>query len=186
MAINLRSIKLTKQQQQLIVAVVLGLGGFGYIYVAFFWMPISASIEENSKKIEEIEGKIDNAKQVAARLPRLEMELKALNDKEAEAERRLPKDKDVPDILVTVGELAQENNITLQSFTPGPAAAKPFFVELSYPITVQGNFHNIGKFLAALSLEERLFNVQNVTYGAEDASGVMVVNFTLVSYQYKG
>lgn len=186
MAINLRAIKLTKQQQQMIVAVVLGLGAFGYIYVAFFWIPISASIEENSKKIDEIEGKINNAKQVAARLPRLEMELKALNDKEAEAERRLPKDKDVPDILVKVGELAQDYNVKLQSFAPGGAAAKPFFVELSYPITVEGNFHNIGKFLAAISLEERLFNVQNVTYGTEDVNGMMVVNFTLVSYQYKG
>ncbi len=186
MAINLRSIKLTKQQQQMIVAAVLGLGGFGYIYVAFFWMPISASIEENSKKIDEIEGKINNAKQVAARLPRLEMELKALNDKEAEAERRLPKDKDVPNILVTIGELAQDYNVTLQSFTPGAVANKPFFVELTYPIIVQGNFHNIGKFLAALSLEERLFNVQNVNYGVEDANGGMTVNLTLISYQYKG
>src|SRR5579885_1091015 len=105
MAIN---IKLTKQQQQMIVAGVLGLGAFGYIYVAFFWLPLSQRIDKMGQDVAEIEGKIDKAKQQAARLPRLQQDLKTLNDEAVEAARRLPKEKSVPDILVTVGELADQ------------------------------------------------------------------------------
>jgi len=47
-------------------------------------------------------------------------------------------------------------------------------------VTVKGQFHNIGKFLAALSLEERIFNVSNVIYSEPVAgSGEMNVSFYL-------
>jgi type IV pilus assembly protein PilO len=179
-------IKLTKQQQQMIVAGILILGGFGYSYYTFFWAPIARKIEDTKATIEKVEAKINKAKQVSARLPRLEAELVRLNDQAVEAERRLPKKKSVPEILVTVGGLAEKNHVTLVSFTPGAIVAKQFFSELNYPISVKGSYHNIGRFLASIALEERIFNVQNVLYGEAAPDGTMTVTFTLISYQYKG
>lgn len=181
-------IKLSKQQQQAIVAGVLILGGFGYSYFTFFWNPVSQKIAEAKKEIEEVDAKIEKATRQAARLPRLEKDLVDLNQQAVEAERRLPKKKSTPDILVTVTELAAKSHVILTNFTPGgTSGAKGTFNELNYPITVKGTFHNIGRFLASLSLEERIFNVQNVNYGAaSDATGEMTVTFTLISYQYKG
>ncbi len=185
MAIN---IKLTKQQQQMLVAGVLGAGAFGYIYIAFFWLPISEKKELVNKKIEETEAKIDKARSKAGRLHQLEAELVRLNEQASEAERRLPKKKSVPEILVTVSGLAQRYNVQLVSFTPGKEAPKQFFSELSYPITIRGNYHSIGKFLAAVALEERIFNVENVVYSEPTSldTGEMQVTFNLISYQYKG
>ena len=179
-------IKLTKQQQQMIVAGALMFGAFGYSYFTFFWAPISRKIDETRAQIEKIEAKINKAKQVSARLPRLEQELVRLNEQAQQAERRLPRKKSVPDILVTVGKLAARHRVDLVSFTPGDMVNKQFFSELNYPISVKGSFHNIGKFLAAVALEERIFNVQNVTYSEASLTGDMTVTFTLVSYQYKG
>jgi len=178
-------IKLNKQQQQLIVATTLMLGAFGYIYIAFFWGPISQKISDTQKQMDEVEGKISKAQQQAGRKDKLEKELLRLSDAAVEAERRLPKEKSVPDILVTVSDLAQKNHVELVSFTPGATVNKQYFIELNYPISVKGTYHNIGKFLAAVALQERIFNVLNVTY-AEPAAGVMTVTFTLLSYQYKG
>lgn len=183
MAVN---IKLTKQQQQILAAAVVGLGAFGYIYIAFFWLPISNKITQTSDQITQIEAKIDKAKREAARKDKLEAELRALSDKAAESEKRLPKEKSTPDILVTISQLADKYHVDLVSFAPGATTNKQFFSELNYPISVKGHFHDVGKFLAAISLEERIFNVQNVSYGSASADGVMTVNFTLISYQYKG
>ena len=181
------NIKLTKQQQQYLVAGVVMLGAIGYCYVTFFWLPISEQIADVEKKTKEVEDKIEKAQRQAARLPRLQAELEELNKQAAESERRLPKKKSVPDILVTVSELADKYHVVLLNFTPGGQATKQFFNELSYPISVKGTFHNVGKFLAAISLEERIFNVQNVVYGdASGDMGEMTVTFTLLSYQYKG
>ncbi len=179
-------IKLTKQQQQMLIAGVLGLGAFGYIYIAFFWLPISNKIKDTSDQIDKIEAKIEKAQREAARKDKLEAELVTLNEQAVEAERRLPKEKSTPDILVTISQLADRYHVDLMSFTPAKTTTKQFFSELNYPITVKGTFHNVGKFLAAVSLEERIFNVQNVSYGGAGGDGTMTVQFTLISYQYKG
>jgi len=181
------NIKLNKQQQQMLVAGILLLGGFGTSYVALFWMPVSQKIAAAQKEIEEVDAKIEKATRQAARLPRLEQYLVQLNQQAVDAERRLPKKKSTTDILVTVTELADKNHIILLSFGTGGTAGKNVsFTELNYPITVKGSFHNIGKFLASIALEERIFNVSNVVYGAASDAGDMSVTFTLVSYQYKG
>ena len=44
----------------------------------------------------------------------------------------------------------------------------------------------IRRFLAAVALEERIFNVKDINYPAADPLGDMTVTFTLLSYQYKG
>jgi Tfp pilus assembly protein PilO len=164
--------------------------GGGYCYFAFFWAPISQKIEDAQKTIDAVEAKIDKATKQAARLPHLQAELAELNQQAIEAEKRLPKKKSTADILVTITQLADSAHVSLMSFTPGSAPKKggsPFFNELSYPLTVKGSYHNIGKFLAAVSLEERIFNVENVNYSEPQAdTGEMQVTFTLISYQYKG
>jgi type IV pilus assembly protein PilO len=180
------NIKFSKKQQQALVVGVLLLGGFGYSYMSFFWSPVSQKIAEIKKKSEEVEAKIEKATRQAARLPRLESELLELNLQAIEGEKRLPKKKSVPEILVTVGFLAERHRVVLLNFTPGAQASKPFFVELSYPIVVRGSFHNVGRFFAALTLEERIFNLQGVVYSEPGESGDMQVTFTLISYQYKG
>lgn len=178
-------IKLTKEQQQLSAAIFM-IVVFGFIYIKFFWLPLARQSFSVKTKINEISSKIDAAKVQAGRLPRLDVELAALNQQAIEAEKRLPKTKSVPDILVTVGILAEQYGVLLQSFSLGSPSSKQYFIELDYPLVIKGTFHNVGRFLAALALTERIFNVQNVAYSEAGPDGVMTVNVTLVSYQYKG
>lgn len=180
------NIKLTKEQQQYIVCAVLFLGGGGYAFFRYFWLPVSARITETQRKIEEVEGKVQKAQAQAARLPRIQKELEVLNQQALEAEKRLPKDKDVPAVIDTLSALAQRSGVQLLSLASGGASQKQYFIELPYTISMKGGFHETGKFLAALALEQRIFNVRGVTYGAPDAQGRLSVNFTLVAYQYKG
>lgn len=180
------AIKLTKQQQQYVAAgVVLG-GVFCFLYVKFFWLPISARIEATQKKIDEVTAQIKKAQAQAARLPRIEAELAQLNQQAAEAELRLPRAKGVTDILVTLTNLAQKYGVEVITFTPGAQASREFFVELNYPMTLRGTLHDIGRFLAAVALEQRIFNVQSINYGGAGDKGMLTISFTLLSYQYKG
>jgi type IV pilus assembly protein PilO len=180
------AMQLTKQQQQ-----SLGVGAvlfvvFSVVYVKFFWLPIAQAKSEANEKIEQIEAKIKRAKEQANRLERLQAEIASLNERAVEAEKRLPKTKSVPDILLAISSLAQKNRVIIQSFTPGPMKSQTYFVELAYPLSIRGSYHNIGRFLAAVALEERIFNVKDINYPPADATGDMTVTFTLVSYQYKG
>jgi len=180
------AIKLTKQQQQVLAAGVLGLGAFVYCYVQFFWLPISTKTAKIKTEIEGLTRDIEAAQRQAARLPDLEKQLVSLNERKIEAEKRLPKTKSVSDILVTLDSLGAKNGVMLLSFTPGASKSQQYFVEFRFPIRVRGAFHSIGKFLAALALEQRLYNVFNVSYPEPaGAASEMQVTFELVSYQYK-
>ena len=180
------AIQLSKQQQQYLGAgaIVIAVGSF--LYFRFFWMPISQKMTDLSSQIEEIDSKIAKATAQASRLQRLQADLAKLNQDAIEAERRLPKTKSVPDILVTLSNLAEQNRVNVMTFSPGPQKSQQFFTELSYPMTVRGSYHNIGRFLAAIALEERIFNVKDVAYPSAGGDGTMTVSFTLLTYQYKG
>ncbi len=180
------AMQLSKQQQQYLGAGAVLFVVLGAVYVKFFWLPIAQAKAEATEKIAQIEAKIVKAKQQAARLERLQAEIASLNERAAEAEKRLPKTKSVPDILLAISGLAQKNRVVIQSFAPGPQKSQTYFIELAYPLAVRGSYHNIGRFLAALSLEERIFNVRDINYPSADAFGDMTVTLTLLSYQYKG
>lgn len=180
------AMQLSKQQQQYVGAGAIFFIVFMGLYIKFFWLPIAAAKTAATEKIEVITAKITKATEQAARLDRLQAEIKSLNERAAEAEKRLPKTKSVPDILMSISALAIKNRVVIQSFTPGPTKSQTYFIELAYPLAVKGSYHNIGRFLAAVGLEERIFNVKDVMYPAADGSGEMTVTFTLLSYQYKG
>jgi type IV pilus assembly protein PilO len=180
------AIQLSKQQQQ-----YLGAGAFLFVmgsvlYVRFFWLPISQKRADLTDQIAQIDAKIAKANAQASRLQRLQAELATLSQQAVEAEKRLPKTKSVPDVLVTLSGLASQNQVGIMSFSPGPQKSQQYFVELSYPMTVKGSFHNIGRFFAAVALEERIFNVKDVVYPGAGGDGEMTVTFTLLTYQYKG
>ncbi len=180
------AMQLSKQQQQYIGAGVFFFAVFSGLYVKFFWLPIAQAKAEATEKIEQIEAKIVKAKQQAARLERLQAEIASLNERAIEAEKRLPKTKSVPDILLAISALAQKHRVVIQSFSPGSMKSQTYFTELQYPLSVRGSYHNIGRFLAAVALEERIFNIKDINYPTADALGDMTVTFTLLSYQYKG
>lgn len=180
------AIKLSQQQQQYLGAgsiLFLVLAG---VYVKFFWLPISQKEAELTDQIAQIEAKISKAEAQASRLTRLQSELAVLNQQAIEAEKRLPKNKDVPDILVTLSRLGEKNRVSILGIAPGPQKSQQYFTELNYPMSVKGSYHNIGRFFAAVALETRIFNVKDVVYPAADGSGEMTVTFTLLTYQYKG
>lgn len=180
------ALQLSKQEQQYVGAGAIAALLVAGLYVRFFWLPISAAKAEAREKIAQCEAKIDKAKKQAARLERLQQELVVLNEQAVQAEARLPRSKEIPNMLVTLSAVAQKQRVSILTFSPGPTKDQQYFKELNYPVTLRGTYHNIGRFLAALALEQRIFNVQNVSYPAPDGSGEMTVSFTLLSYQYKG
>lgn len=183
MAVN---IKLTPEQQKYVVAAVLLLGGGGFAYVRYFWLPVSEKIAETKKQIEEIEAKITKAKGQAVKLDKIKKDLAQLNADALEAERKLPKTPDLAGVIDVITALSRSSNIKIQVFSAGVSKSQAHFIETSYTLTASASYHELGRFLAAISLEERIFNVRGITYGAVDTEGKMAVTFQLVSYQYKG
>ena len=181
-------INLTPKQMQIAGASIALVGAFGFVYLKYFWQPVSERITKAKESIELVEGKINKAKAQAARLPQIQRELVVLNEQAADAEKRLPKTKDLPAVIDTISALSQKHRVSLLSFAPGSQSAKQYFIEVPYTVSAIGSYHDVGRFFSAIALEERIFNVRNVVFGgpAGAVPGRVSVNFTLVAYQYKG
>lgn len=179
--------QLTKEQKQNLAGAVVMLVVGTYLYIHHLWNPWSKRIAEDRQKIMEVRNKIQSAQQEARRLDQLEKEMAALSLQAQDAEKRLPKTRDMPTVFDTIHRLTQHNKVQLVSFAPGPAATKTYFIEIAYQISIVGKYHDVGRFLASISTEERIYNIKDVSFalgGSDDKK--LNVTFTLLAYQYRG
>lgn len=179
--------EISKEDLQKIIAAVMVGGLFIYVYLAYFWLPYSKKISENQKKIVEMNKKIADAKKAKEEYKNLEKKLEELKILKAESEKKLPKEKKVPDLIQTLKKISDKYSVKIISITPANTSKEQYFTKANYSVSVKGSYHNIGKFFTAIALEERIFGIENVTIsqsGAEDSS--CNVNFTLATYQFGG
>ncbi len=180
------NIKLSPTQQKMLLASALSIGSVGYLYIAFFWLPISKKEAAIQKQLKETNSKIETATRQSMMVSHLKLEIAQLNKQATEISKQIPNTKEVGNTLVTISQLAQQYNVSILSFSPGKQVPNPYFFELQYPLTIEGRFHDIGKFFAALALKKRIFNLQDVSFGSANAeTGLIHVNLILLAYQYK-
>ncbi|PCI40785.1 MAG: hypothetical protein COB53_00390 [Elusimicrobia bacterium] len=184
-------IELTKEQQQYLVVAVLFIGGGGFAYVKYFWGPTSEKITTTAETIEQIERKIQKAKRQAGRLNKIKKQLVRLNEEGEKVEKKLPKELDLPGIIDTITGLAEKNNLEIQVFSAPSATTRAHFKEFTFNLSITSTYHDLGRFLAAVALEERIFNTRNVTFGrgagtSRSGETKLTVSLSLIAYQYKG
>lgn len=176
--------KLNKDQITKIVGIVMISALFGYVYVVYFWMPTSKKIAENGKKVAEIQSDIDKAKAAKAKCKNLEKTLAELSAQKEAAQKKLPTGKKVPDLLRTLTDLSKKYNVNIKSIDPGATVREEYFMKASYSMSVSGDYHSLGRFLTALSIEERILTMENLILSG--GGGLLNASFTLIAYQYNG
>ena len=180
-------IQLTKDQWGRIAAGVLFGGLFMYVYAVYFWIPISARIDVNSKKMASMESDIFKAKVQKAKYKNLEAELDLLKAEKEAAQKRLPKERKLPDLIKTLTALSKKYRVEIQTITPSGSTKGEYFDKAAYKITAQGDYHSLGRFLTALGMEERILTMENLTLtGASGVVSSISAAFTLIAYQYNG
>jgi len=168
--------------------IVIPVAGFIVIigfYLYYFYIPYSKKISELKIKISKLESNITQAKMAKAKYIDLNKKLDELNNQKIELEKKIPKDKDMPEVIKTIKFIADKYGVSIRSINSGSAVkdSEGYFFRVVYNINVIGSYHNIGRFFAAISLNERIFNIENVAISGGDPSNV---SFMLVSYQYGG
>lgn len=176
---------ISKEELTKIAAGVVVSALFFYVYFAYFWSPYSKKIEENKGKIAKIDKDIADARKAKEEFKDLEVKLKDLEIQKTEAEKRLPREKKVPDLLKTVKTLSDRHSVKITAISPGNSAKDQYFTKVNYSMTVTGKYHDVGKFFAAVALEERILTMENAVISPlirEDAS--CSVGFILSAYQH--
>ena len=183
----MNQIQLTKEQMgQIALGVVLS-GGFIFSYLQFFWLPTAKKIAESTERVAVMESDIAKAKKQKAKYKDLEAKLVSLKAEREDAVKKLPNERRIPDLIRTVTTLSRKHRVSISAITPSGQAKVEYFTKVTYTISLRGNYHDVGRFLTALGLEERIMTSENLTMAATVGSETSVsAQFTLAAYQYNG
>ncbi|OGS04361.1 MAG: hypothetical protein A3I76_02545 [Elusimicrobia bacterium RIFCSPLOWO2_02_FULL_61_11] len=180
-------IQLTKEQMGQIAAGLLFGGLFIFAYLQYFWLPTSRKIEENSQKVASMEADIRNAKAQKAKYTNLEAKLVSLKAEKEAAVKKLPNERRIPDLIRTVTTLSKKYKVSVTAINPSGQSKVEYFTKVTYSISLRGNYHDVGRFLTALGLEERILTSENLNMaGTGSPESSVNASFTLVAYQYNG
>jgi len=178
--------KLSKEQLQMIVAIVLFTGAFGYLYWRYLYSPYANKIAEAELKIEAVDKEISKATGESKKLDQIKAEVERLQREELLANQQLPKGRKLPDLIYTLMRLSRDNSVSIANFAPISKTDKQYFSETVYSLNVSGSYHSVGRFITALGVSQRIFSVRNMIFAPAGATGqTLSVTFQLVAYQYK-
>jgi len=143
---------LDSPEQQRAVLFVLLLAGLGYVFWAYLYSPLREERIQTEARLDTLQSYNDQARALTqpARLRELEQREAEYQVRLAEYETLLPSEAEVPTLLEEVAFAAIENDVKIVNFAPLPEVDGEVLIEIPYDVQVQGDYHDVGRFLASV------------------------------------
>ncbi len=154
--------KLSKGMMAFIVFVILV--AFVYVNYTYVYQPRMQKIEQLDRDIEITTKKIAEGKRIAAKLGALKVEYKALLEKLEFLEVMLPKEKEIPDLLVMIQDTLTEFNVDFTTFTPQNISWEKDRIYGRLPITMSltANYFDLIAYLDRIENLPRIIDVKEL------------------------
>jgi Tfp pilus assembly protein PilO len=138
--------------------------GFVYVYYTYVYQPRIQKIEQLDRDIEITAQKIAEGKRIAARLGPLKEEYQALLKKLEFLEVMLPKEKEIPDLLVMIQDTLTEFNVDFTNFTPQNISWEKDMIYGKMPIAMNltANYFDLIAYLDRIENLPRIIDVQSL------------------------
>jgi type IV pilus assembly protein PilO len=178
---------LPRKYQLILVAVLaIGLGATGYS----FWIKDQVAARATLKgDIAVLEKAVAQASEVETRLNQFKTELAALDARLTILRRILPSQKETPDVLRSVQQMAAESNLKIIKFAPQPVAGRSFYSDWPISMDVEGSYNALGEFFERIGQFRRIVNVENISVkiieGSVDPSRTLTSHCTATTFVYR-
>lgn len=174
--------KLPKVQRLVIcfgtIAVILGL----FIYLSAW--PKYDKINKLSTEIEKLDKQLASMKIEAAKLPQYRKKLEDSKAEFALVKKKLPEEKDIPDLLNSISSSGKEAGLELLLFQLEKEVQKDFYAEIPVSIKIHGGYHNLGQFLSKVASLSRVVNIRNLVLRPDKGSSILTTSCTAVTYRF--
>jgi type IV pilus assembly protein PilO len=102
---------------------------------------------------------------IADNLPRVQEEVRRLDDKLNEALKKLPETEEIPNLLETVSDLGKDSGLEFLLFKPAVPVAKTFYAEVPLELQVLGRYHDLATFFDKVGRLPRIVTIQDIDFG---------------------
>lgn len=178
-----------KNHNLIILAVSFVLVGvIGYSYWSLVYTPVHTAILTDEKSRNDLNVKLEEARQRASQLNKIQAEMASLQVDVAELEKQLPKTRELPSFIRVLTHRAEANGVSLTAVRPSRLVPKGLYDEIPYEITATSSLHSMNHFLTAMGKGDRLFAARNLSLNGiaskSDPSKTVNATFTLIAFKY--
>ena len=150
-----------KEQQRLLIGILPLLLVFGYWY--FLHGGYVEEVQSMETRLETLESANSQARMLAPRSRQLEERLGQLERHINRLEELVPRGEEVSSLLNTISERADQIGVEVARFNPGNTNRGPHYNRRTFEMTVLGDYHEIGRFLAEIGSLNRIITPINVS-----------------------
>ncbi len=144
------------------------------IYYLQFWSGNAARIDQISNQVQTVRAEIVEMQAVAAALPELREELRALEDNLGVLTHILPEEYETADLLRGVGTLAAQSNLDIRDLEFQDPVPYEFYAESPIKLELVGSYHDLARFFDRIGKFSRIINVDEVEISANDGASATV------------
>ena len=116
------------------------------LFVWFVYLPKTESINTYQANIQNVEGQLNRAKIQRQKLPKVRAEKEKVDLQFDAAQKLLPSDKEIPELLTKITELGTESNLEMSTFVPQTLRQKGFYAEIPISLQITGSYHDVAVF----------------------------------------
>ena len=154
-------------RSQRILLIIVGLLGVSYFYFlsetfSFTHRSRGSVLNEMRQERDRLAQEVARGRATSDRLAALCREREELAQRWLELEARLPSEHDRAEFLTDLTRLGREEHLQFMLFEPQPPRPTEFYVESDVSIRVEGDYHRLGRFLAAVANQERIVKVSSL------------------------
>lgn len=150
------------RQQGALVAIVVALAGF-YLFHEYVHAPVKTELDDMSTRLEALEAQNRTA-QVTATRGGADLEARtALYERHVRRlEQLIPGNEEVPQLLTDIAALARRMDVNWADVIPEADILGPFYDKKSYSVRVEGEYHDVGRFVTAVASLPRIITPVNM------------------------
>jgi type IV pilus assembly protein PilO len=175
--------------QKVLLSVLVGGGLLGVFFftrlLPFGFRPMNERLSALKADYEKKSTELARARATVSDLPRFEAEYEHLHERWAMAAELLPTDRQLAALLRKITLAAQQTGVEFVVFRPGDAKLEQHYTELPLQVSVFGDYHQVGSFIAELANMRRIITVSNLVLKAhsrESDEGTTSAEFTASAY----
>ena len=155
------------------------------VIILFFYMVMTSQyqiIDTLGDQKKTLQNQITVLRKKVGNLEQLQFRLESLKATAFVLENRLPEEKEIPNLLITVEDAAFLSETEIQSLIPQALVSKEGYIEVPFSANLKSSYYSILYFMNYLRRPPRLIQVKDFNFKKDKAEGTFLVQMNLSTY----
>lgn len=161
-----------------------------FMFHKYTYRPLEVKLKKVKNEVVTKQARLKVAREKADRLDQLKADYELLRIRVEEAEKRLPREKEIPRLLREITNAGRDFKIDISNLQPQAEEPQQYYILHPFGMTLDTNYHSLAYFLTEIGQLERIFHVRNLSLKAilEDEGKKLKsisANLQLCTYTFK-